>query len=104
LLEDLTRSLADLVNLPHGVRHVFTIDGMYRVEDLDELKDGESYVCSSTDIFKSVDYENAREPVWSFALPRCNGHLECAALALDKSSFVQVCGMGSALSICRLFF
>uniref|UniRef100_A0A914XP80 Doublecortin domain-containing protein n=2 Tax=Plectus sambesii TaxID=2011161 RepID=A0A914XP80_9BILA len=89
LLEDLTRSLVDLVNLPQGVRCMFTLDGATKVSDLDELKDGESYVCSSSDVFKRIDYLNAREPVWSYALPKTNGHLEAAALSLENSPATQ---------------
>jgi hypothetical protein len=90
LLEDLTRSMADLVNLPQGVRHVFTLDGAAKICELDELKDGECYVCASSDAYKRIDYHNAREPVWSYALPKSNGHLEAAALSLENSSAVQV--------------
>lgn len=40
LLEDLTRSLSDNINLPHGVRFIFTIDGMRKVTSLDQLEEG----------------------------------------------------------------
>lgn len=90
LLEDLTKSLVDLINLPQGVRSIFTLDGSAKISELDELKDGESYVCSSSDTYKKIDYLNARPPVWSYALPKFNGHLEAAALSLENSQPVQV--------------
>ena len=47
--------MADLINLPHGVRCLFTIDGLSKVTDLDGLKDGDSYVCARFGfIFSSV--------------------------------------------------
>ncbi|VDD91458.1 unnamed protein product [Enterobius vermicularis] len=68
LLCDLTRSLSDSVNLPHGVRYIFSLDGSHKVKQLEEFSDGEGYVCSSSDTYKRVDYENAREPTWCTAL------------------------------------
>nr|CDP92631.1 BMA-ZYG-8, isoform c [Brugia malayi] len=68
LLGDLTRTLTDAVNLPHGVRYVFSLDGSHKLSSLEEFEDGESYVCSSSEIYKRVDYENAREPTWRISL------------------------------------
>ncbi|VDN05541.1 unnamed protein product [Thelazia callipaeda] len=68
LLGDLTRTLTDAVNLPHGVRHIFSLDGSHKLSSLNEFEDGESYVCSSSEAFKRVDYENAREPTWCISL------------------------------------
>lgn len=41
LLADLTRSLSDHINLPQGVRYIFTIDGSQKITSLDELEEGE---------------------------------------------------------------
>ncbi|PAV88043.1 hypothetical protein WR25_20295 [Diploscapter pachys] len=67
LMEDLTKTMCDSVALPHGIMHIFTIDGANRITDIDQFEDGESYVCSSSDVFKSLDYANAREPFWCLA-------------------------------------
>ena len=40
LLADLTRSLSDHINLPQGVRFIFTIDGSRKIASLDELEEG----------------------------------------------------------------
>ncbi|KAK0417767.1 hypothetical protein QR680_013196 [Steinernema hermaphroditum] len=88
LMEDLTRQMSDSVALPHGVRYIFTLDGMQKIEHIADFKDGHSYVCSSSDNYKRVDYENAREPVWCFAVPRFNGHIESASQALGKTHAV----------------
>lgn len=40
LLADLTRTLSDNVNLPQGVRVIYTIDGLRKVSSLEELVAG----------------------------------------------------------------
>ncbi|MCJ8748361.1 hypothetical protein PDJAM_G00163990 [Pangasius djambal] len=65
LLEDLTRSLSDNINLPHGVRFIFSIDGTRKISSLDQLEEGESYVCASENYYKKVDYTKNVNPNWS---------------------------------------
>lgn len=43
LLADLTRSLSDNVNLPLGVRTIYTIDGMTKITSMDQLVEGEQF-------------------------------------------------------------
>ncbi|XP_011474963.2 serine/threonine-protein kinase DCLK2 isoform X1 [Oryzias latipes] len=65
LLMELTRSLSDNVNLPQGVRTLYTLDGSRKVTGLDELVEGESYVCASNEPFRRVDYSRNVNPNWS---------------------------------------
>ncbi|XP_032079586.1 serine/threonine-protein kinase DCLK2 isoform X4 [Thamnophis elegans] len=65
LLVELTRSLSDNVNLPQGVRAIYTVDGSRKVASLEELVDGESYVCASNEPFRKVDYTKNVNPNWS---------------------------------------
>ncbi|MBN3323641.1 DCX protein, partial [Atractosteus spatula] len=65
LLADLTRSLSDHINLPQGVRFIFTIDGSRKITSMDELEEGESYVCASENYYKKVDYTKNVNPNWS---------------------------------------
>ncbi|XP_039225668.1 serine/threonine-protein kinase DCLK2-like isoform X2 [Crotalus tigris] len=65
LLIELTRSLSDNVNLPQGVRAIYSIDGSRKLSSLDELVDGESYVCASNEPFRKVDYIKNVNPNWS---------------------------------------
>ncbi|XP_053111813.1 serine/threonine-protein kinase DCLK2 isoform X2 [Hemicordylus capensis] len=65
LLIELTRSLSDNVNLPQGVRTIYTIDGSRKLSSLEELVDGESYVCASSEPFRKVDYTKNVNPNWS---------------------------------------
>ncbi|XP_039893638.1 serine/threonine-protein kinase DCLK1-like isoform X1 [Simochromis diagramma] len=65
LLADLTRCLSDNVNLPQGVRTIYTIDGSIRITNMDQLVEGESYVCASIEPYKKVDYTKNVNPNWS---------------------------------------
>ncbi|XP_029964063.1 serine/threonine-protein kinase DCLK1-like [Salarias fasciatus] len=65
LLADLTRSLSDNVNLPQGVRTIYTIDGSTRITSMDQLVEGENYVCASIEPYKKVDYIKNVNPNWS---------------------------------------
>ncbi|XP_059198347.1 serine/threonine-protein kinase DCLK2 isoform X2 [Centropristis striata] len=65
LLMELTRSLSDNVNLPQGVRSLYALDGGRRITSLDELTEGESYVCASNEPFRRVDYTKNVNPNWS---------------------------------------
>nr|XP_008110198.1 PREDICTED: serine/threonine-protein kinase DCLK2 [Anolis carolinensis] len=65
LLAELTRSLADNVHLPQGVRAIYTADGGRKLASLEELVDGESYVCASNEPFRKVDYTKNVNPNWS---------------------------------------
>ncbi|XP_054912585.1 serine/threonine-protein kinase DCLK2-like isoform X2 [Poeciliopsis prolifica] len=65
LLMELTRSLSDNVNLPQGVRMLYTVDGGRKITSLDELLEGESYVCASNEPFRCVDYTKNVNPNWT---------------------------------------
>ncbi|XP_034024292.1 serine/threonine-protein kinase DCLK1-like isoform X2 [Thalassophryne amazonica] len=65
LLADLTRSLSDNVNLPQGVRTLYSIDGTTKITSMDQLVEGESYVCASVEPYKKVDYTKNVNPNWS---------------------------------------
>uniref|UniRef100_A0A3B5A9J9 Serine/threonine-protein kinase DCLK2 n=1 Tax=Stegastes partitus TaxID=144197 RepID=A0A3B5A9J9_9TELE len=65
LLADLTRALSDNVNLPQGVRTIYTIDGITRITSMDQLVEGESYVCASIEPYKKLEYTKNVNPNWS---------------------------------------
>ncbi|XP_017772106.1 PREDICTED: serine/threonine-protein kinase GL21140 [Nicrophorus vespilloides] len=53
---ELTSILIKSVNLPSGVRTIFTIDGK-KISNVDELEDGKEYVCGGKgDTFKKIEY------------------------------------------------
>ncbi|CAL8281065.1 unnamed protein product [Arctogadus glacialis] len=65
LLADLTRSLSDKVNLPQGVRTIYSLDGVKKISTVDMLVEGDSYVCSSVEAYKKLDYSKNVNPNWS---------------------------------------
>uniref|UniRef100_A0A4W4FUE2 Doublecortin domain-containing protein n=1 Tax=Electrophorus electricus TaxID=8005 RepID=A0A4W4FUE2_ELEEL len=78
LLADLTRSLSDHINLPQGVRFIFTVDGMRKITNLDELEEGECCVCN---YYKRVDYTKNVNPNWSVNVKACASQKNLASLA-----------------------
>uniref|UniRef100_A0A3Q0SFD0 Doublecortin like kinase 2 n=1 Tax=Amphilophus citrinellus TaxID=61819 RepID=A0A3Q0SFD0_AMPCI len=64
LLMELTRSLADNLHLPQGVRAIYTIDGSKKITSMDELVEGECYVCASNEPYRKVDYTKISIPSW----------------------------------------
>lgn len=66
LLANLTDSpLGDKAVLPNGVRHIFSLDGSRRITRLEQLEEGESYVCASTDAFRRAEYDSGANPAWN---------------------------------------
>uniref|UniRef100_H3CXG0 Doublecortin n=1 Tax=Tetraodon nigroviridis TaxID=99883 RepID=H3CXG0_TETNG len=86
LLADLTRSLSDHINLPQGVRFIFTIDGMNKITSLDELEEGESYVCASENFYKKVDYTKNVNPNWSVNVKASASQKNMQSLAAKAAS------------------
>lgn len=92
LLMELTRSLSDNVNLPQGVRTIYTIDGSRKVTSLDELLEGRRE--------GPARQVRPRVPTGARALPALGepaggflgGRRSCAAL----SSFPQALWVGRA--------
>ncbi|XP_032446761.1 serine/threonine-protein kinase DCLK1b isoform X4 [Xiphophorus hellerii] len=62
---DLTRSLSDNVNLPQGVRTIYTVDGATKITSIEQLVEGESYICASIEPFKKLDYTKNVNPNWA---------------------------------------
>uniref|UniRef100_A0A8C6SJ62 Doublecortin-like kinase 1b n=1 Tax=Neogobius melanostomus TaxID=47308 RepID=A0A8C6SJ62_9GOBI len=65
LLADLTRCLSDNVNLPQGVRTIYSIDGNAKISSMEEFEEGESYVCASVEPYKKLDYTKNVNPNWA---------------------------------------
>ncbi|XP_055077277.1 serine/threonine-protein kinase DCLK2 [Periophthalmus magnuspinnatus] len=81
LLMELTRSLSDNVNLPQGVRALYALDGGRKITSLDELVEGESYVCASNEPFRRVDYTKNVNPNWSVG---CKTSTSCSLPSLTS--------------------
>uniref|UniRef100_A0A8C7JTE4 Serine/threonine-protein kinase DCLK2 n=1 Tax=Oncorhynchus kisutch TaxID=8019 RepID=A0A8C7JTE4_ONCKI len=85
LLADLTRTLSDNVNLPQGVRTIYSADGTKKITSTDQLLEGESYVCGSIEVFKKLDYTKNVNPNWSVNVKTLSGAAARGPLSLGSS-------------------
>ena len=60
LLSELSRS----IDLPAGVRHIYTPDNGHRVTTLGQFQHQRAYVCGSTEPFKNILYAKVKTPTW----------------------------------------
>ncbi|XP_073439320.1 serine/threonine-protein kinase DCLK1 isoform X4 [Dendrobates tinctorius] len=86
LLADLTRTLSDNVNLPQGVRTIYTVDGIRKIISMDQLTEGESYVCGSIEPFKKLEYTKNVNPNWSVNVKTSGSPRSVQPLATPKPS------------------
>ncbi|KAM9320700.1 serine/threonine-protein kinase DCLK1 isoform 2-T2 [Gastrophryne carolinensis] len=89
LLADLTRTLSDNVNLPQGVRTIYTVDGIKKIISMDQLIEGESYVCGSIEPFKKLEYTKNVNPNWSVNVKTTAGPRAVQPLASAKAGFSE---------------
>ena len=54
-----------LVQLPYGVRQLFTPVGGHRVRDIEDLQDGGFYVCGGFENFKKIKYGGETREPWT---------------------------------------
>ena len=62
--EVLLSELSHRIDLPAGVRNIYTPIRGHRVTDLSQLKHRQTYVCASTEPFRKIDYKNVKNPDW----------------------------------------
>uniref|UniRef100_A0A4W4F200 Doublecortin domain-containing protein n=1 Tax=Electrophorus electricus TaxID=8005 RepID=A0A4W4F200_ELEEL len=86
LLADLTRSLSDNVHLPQGVRTIYSVDGSRKITSMDQLEEGESYVCGSIEPYKKLDYTKNVSPNWSVNVKTTVSSRMPTSLASAKAS------------------
>ena len=64
-LDVLMNELTEIVPLPFGVRSILTPQGGSRIESIDQLQNGRTYVCSSRLALKKMDYSKVKSPTWT---------------------------------------
>ena len=67
--EVLLAELSSRIDLPAGVRKIFTPESGHRVNSLSELEHQKVYVCASTERFKKIDYTKLKNPDWKLTKP-----------------------------------
>lgn len=61
----LTLMLSDIVNLPQGIRTIYTTAGSQKITSLDKLLELELPPCASSEPFCKADYTKHVNPNWS---------------------------------------
>lgn len=99
-LREFLHDLSEAIDLPYGVRRLFTPDQGSEVTDVNILEDGASYVCASFEPFLKLDYTSIAKPLSTFPLEQ--GKL---FFQLDRS-FRQPVELGFAFPalVCTLKF
>ena len=64
-LDALMNELTEVIPLPLGVRSILTPQGGSRIDSIDQLQNGKTYVCSSKLGLKKMDYSKVKSPTWS---------------------------------------
>lgn len=62
--ENLLSELSRRIDLPAGVRHIYTPNSGHKVKSLSQLEHNNTYVCGSLEPFKKIDYRNVKNPDW----------------------------------------
>ncbi len=60
----LMAELSTRINLPAGVRNVYTPERGHKITNLSQLEHLGTYVCGSTEPFKRIDYSSLKHPDW----------------------------------------
>ena len=68
--EVLLDELSLRIDLPAGVRRIYTPEGGTKVNSLSELEHQKVYVCASTEPFKKIDYKSVKNPEWKTSRSR----------------------------------
>lgn len=67
-LRELLQELSNAVDLPYGVRRLFTPTKGSEINDVNIIKDGASYVCASFEPFQKLEYTSISIPRVTFSL------------------------------------
>lgn len=62
--ETLLAELSRRIDLPAGVRHVYTPEKGHRIKSLSQLEHKKTYVCASSEPFKKINYDSVKNPDW----------------------------------------
>ena len=68
--EVLLDELSQRIDLPAGVRRIYTPEGGTKINSLSELEHQKVYVCASTEPFKKIDYKKVKNPDWKTSRSR----------------------------------
>lgn len=62
--DTLLAELSRRIDLPAGVRNVYTPDRGHRIKSISQLEHKKTYVCGSSEPFKKMNYDAIKNPDW----------------------------------------
>lgn len=74
-LRHFLQELSTMIDLPYGIRRLFTPRNGSEITDLNLLKDGGSYVCASFEPFQKLEYSTSNNPRVIFNHQTCKDAL-----------------------------
>lgn len=74
-LRHFLQELSSTIDLPYGVRRLFTPIHGSEITDINLLKDGDSYVCASFEPFQKLEYSTSHIPRVTFNMETCKATL-----------------------------
>lgn len=90
-LSQLLQELSTTIDLPYGVRRLFTPNKGSEVTDVNILKDGASYVCASFEPFQKLEYTTVTVPRVTFNIEqRKFFSYDLKEFRLDNISFIYI--------------
>lgn len=101
-LRHFLQELSTMIDLPYGIRRLFTPRNGSEITDLNLLKDGGSYVCASFEPFQKLEYSTSNNPRVIFNHQTCKDALIAFFFALSPS-FVSLLFFQSNLPFIHLF-
>ena len=82
-LGQLLQELSTTIDLPYGVRRLFTPNRGSEVTDVNIIKDGAAYVCASFEPFQKLEYTAITVPRVTFNIEQCKSYIFFSFVKLD---------------------
>ena len=82
-LRHFLQELSTTIDLPYGVRRLFTPAHGSEITDINLLKDGDSYVCASFEPFQKLEYSTFNAPRVTLNIESCKAALIAFSLSLS---------------------
>lgn len=96
--EVLLAELSLRIDLPAGVRRIYTPEGGSRVNSLSELEHHKLYVCASTEPFKRINYKKVKNPDWKTTRSRSSDTIPPSVFSKSFPSVVPAVDLSTSFA------
>ena len=102
-LHEFLHDLSQTIDLPYGVRRLFTPEQGSEITDVNILEDGASYVCASFEPFLKLDYTSIAGPHPTFPLEQGKPSFPIRAFVsqADLPSYSCACTLKFSIRVSR---